>query len=211
MSKYWKMRKEWFARSKARRQAVTKTEVKTMINRSIAAEIVQHDTNVDDADVYTTPYVSVPISTKIGDNGDTTVYSIDIRGILELQSSTDTHLVRLVLVRDHLNSATAIAPAWADVFKEEEIFSHRAFLDGAYEVDPRFSVIYDRTFSLTNDAASSESRKQFRIYKRYKGLQCTMDGVHSRGSKNGFYIMAIATCATTELDLSYSARVKYKD
>ncbi len=167
-------------------------------------------TDVDDADVFLTPLVDV-ISTVSGNSGESFVHQIWIKGeIVHAVDAVGSHLTRIVLVRDKANSdPDNDEPGWTDVFREAEIFAHRE-IDDSKGANERFVVIADRIYKTEKDTdGTSNSRRFFSIKKNYKGLHTIMDPTASRGRKNGFYIMLMATGVTTQIDVSYSVMVTY--
>ncbi len=167
-------------------------------------------TDVDDADVFLTPLVDV-IDTVSGGGGESYLNQIWVKGeIVHAVDAVGSHLTRIVLVRDKANSdPDNDEPGWTDVFREAEIFAHRA-LDTSQEPDQRFVIIADRIYKTEKDTdGTSNSRRFFSIKKNYKGLHTIMDGTASRGRKNGFYLMLMSTAVTTQIDVSYSIMVTY--
>lgn len=170
-------------------------------------------TDTDDQTVYSTAHVSSPISTIVGGVGESIVEEINIQGIIEITPDdlTDTSLVFIALVRDEYNSDPANdTPTWSNVFREQEVFSHRTILTSSTDVDPRFKIVGSRRFALARAAnGTMKSKQYFRIKKRYKGLRCDMH-TNSTPRRNGFYLMMIATVAINKLTVSTSSMVKYR-
>ncbi len=189
----------------------TLTQRVRRLEKTTSGNMVAHDTDVDDADVFATPLVG-KISTIVGDAGEGWVRSLYIKGVIDLVAdSTDTELVRIAIVLDKHNSdPDNDTPTWLNVFKENEIFSHRAVLDETKLPDKRYSIVSDKVYKVSRDQdGSMNNRLYWTVFKRYKDMHTIMDGTSSTSLKNGFYIMMMSTTVTTEIDVSYSARVTY--
>ncbi len=192
-----------------RKKPTLKSRVKKLEKR---ANRKTEFTEVDDADVFLTPLVG-KIMMMNGGAGEGYLLGINLRGVIEQKNDLpDSVLTRIVIVRDKHNSdPDNDTPLWLDVFKENEIFSHRAITTHTAEDEKRFTVVYDHVFKTTRDLDGTIDSKVFFEYrKNYKRMYISMDGTASKSVDNGLYLMMMSTGVTTDIDVSYSFKILYE-
>ncbi len=196
---------------RAKRKANVKSLDKRVRQLEMAKDRITVTTDKDDSDVFATPVVE-KLNMVHGNSGSGLITLIDIRGVIEQKNDlADSVLTRICVIRDLYNSDTANdTPVWLDVFAENEIFTQRKIDDVTKDYNNRFTVPYDRVFKTTRDLEGTiDSKIHFHWKKRYKGLKVIM--ADSKGKNNGFYLFMISTGVTTDIDVSTSSRVTYKE
>ena len=166
-------------------------------------------TDTDDSDpILATPIV-IKVSMSPGNSEDALLKRVFLKGIILQAGGTDLLLTRIVMVLDKHNSdPDNDTPGWTDVFRENEIFAHRAVLSSTGMPDKRFSVLYDRVFGTAFDVdATIKNSLFFQWKKNFKLLPVEVDATASTARRNGLYLMIISTGATTNIDVSTSVQV----
>lgn len=171
-----------------------------MLEKTIDWDTIFSDT--DNSDAFTTPLV-IPIGLQGATTKEYLLRRIHMKGIIEHKVVTsDTVLTRIVIVRDKLNSS-AVATTWLEVFRENEVFSHRANDVSTDMPDRRFTIVYDRVFKTENDAdATRNTALSFNFSKNYKNME--QHQIDDIGEQNGFYLMMISTAVSGIVDVSTS-------
>ncbi len=170
-------------------------------------DLVTVFTDTDDSNVFTTPLV-IPLQAG-GAGSEMILRKIHLKGVVkQLVATASTILTRIVIVRDKLNT-TDTATVWLQVFRENEVFSHRA-LDIASDMpDKRFTIVYDKVFNTTHDNdAMVDDGRAFNFVKSYKGL--LMHQIEAgHGEKNGYYLMMMSDGATGLVTVSSSVAMVF--
>jgi predicted nuclease of predicted toxin-antitoxin system len=208
-------RKTFFKKRTTRKIAPSNAKINAKVIKlqksvkRISPIVVQHNHQVLNNDIYTTPNVEVYAPAAALPSTVTTtksyVHSVWLKGVLELDTAgTDTQFARILIVQDMRKFDADTAPTWADLFESTTVYSHRT--DSLSDKKTKdFKILEDKTFTLTKDSdATVKSRRLVSMFHRFKTPLRQFN--YSNYQQGQLYLMYMSTAATTQMDFDHQTR-----
>ncbi len=187
-------------------------QVARAVSKLVNVEYKQFDVLISQA-ISTTVQVNNMVALAQGDTFESRngrkikLFSWSVRGQIKGHASATNTNVRLVIVRDNLGSTTP--PVIGDLFETNLTMGLNQHRLGDPQTNARFSVLYDRSYSLSPGAGTSI--KQFQHYSKIESHVTFTGTAATNEGKGCLYSFLVSNEATNTPTCMVETRVKFID